>query len=61
MQHYSLEAEFTPFIQAFKTGNVPQWRRLLSERQEWLRARSIWLIWFERGEILVWRNLFRKA
>lgn len=61
LAQYGLEAEFTPFIRAFRTGNVAQWRRLLKERQEWLRNRSIWLLWYERAEILVWRNLFRKA
>lgn len=61
LDQYALTAEFTPFIHAFRTGNVPAWRRLLTERRDWLRARNIWLLWFERGEILVWRNLFRKA
>ncbi|KAL1410580.1 hypothetical protein Q8F55_004593 [Vanrija albida] len=61
LQTYDLEQPFGPLIHAFRTGNVAAWRQLLEAHREWLRARSIWLLLFERGEILVWRNLFRKA
>ncbi|WVQ85670.1 hypothetical protein IAT38_007836 [Cryptococcus sp. DSM 104549] len=60
LQHYNLP-QFVPLVQAFKTGNVALWRRSLHEGREWFRRRSIWLVLFERGEILVWRNLFRGA
>ncbi|WVO17900.1 hypothetical protein L204_105598 [Cryptococcus depauperatus] len=58
LETYKLK-QFVPLINAFKTGNIPLWRRHLEEQREWLRRRSIWLILFERGELLVWRNLFR--
>lgn len=61
LQDYDLEEPFAPLIDAFRTGNVAAWRQLLDTHREWLRARSIWLLLFERGEILVWRNMFRKA
>jgi hypothetical protein len=48
-------------MQAFRTGNIPAWRRELDTNREWYRKRSIWLLLHERGEILVWRNLFRNA
>ena len=60
LQQYNLP-EFLPLILAFRTGNVPAWRRILDESREWYRRRSIWLLLFERGEILVWRNLFRQT
>ncbi|WVF70602.1 hypothetical protein IAT40_005394 [Kwoniella sp. CBS 6097] len=60
LQQYNLP-EFVPLIQAYKTGNVPAWRKVLEQRREWFRRRSVWLILYERGEILVWRNLFRRA
>ncbi|KAK8865915.1 hypothetical protein IAR55_001063 [Kwoniella newhampshirensis] len=53
--------EFQPLIHASGTGNIPLWRRTLERSREWLRRRSVWLILFERGEILVWRNLFRRT
>ncbi|EJT46040.1 hypothetical protein A1Q1_05445 [Trichosporon asahii var. asahii CBS 2479] len=59
LQQYDLP--YAPFIHAFRTGNVAAWRHLIHEHRAWLRARSLWLLLFERGEILVWRNLFRKA
>jgi NhaP-type Na+/H+ or K+/H+ antiporter len=51
--------QFIPLLQAFKAGNIVAWRRELEVNREWYRRRSIWLLLFERGEILVWRNLFR--
>ncbi|TYJ56376.1 hypothetical protein B9479_002924 [Cryptococcus floricola] len=60
LQEYDLP-HFYSLIQAFKTGNVPVWRRILEEQREWFRRRSIWLILYERGEMLVWRNLYRSA
>ncbi|OCF33358.1 hypothetical protein I316_05100 [Kwoniella heveanensis BCC8398] len=60
LQQYDLP-EYVPLIQAYKTGNVPAWRKILEQRREWFRRRSVWLILYERGEILVWRNLFRRA
>jgi hypothetical protein len=40
---------------------VAAWRKELETNNEWYRSRQIWLILYERGEILVWRNLFRRA
>jgi hypothetical protein len=60
IQHYDLAA-FAPLLQAYRTGNIVAWRRVLDTDREWFRSRSIWLILYERGEILVWRNLFRNA
>ncbi|WVW82279.1 hypothetical protein I302_104285 [Kwoniella bestiolae CBS 10118] len=60
LQEYNL-SHFLPLIHAYKTGNIPLWRRTLEENREWFRRRSIWLILYERGEILVWRNLFRNS
>lgn len=59
LRAYSL-THFEPLIHYFKTGNVAGWRRELDEKREWYRRRGIWLILYERGEILVWRNLLRK-
>lgn len=53
--------QFRPLIDSFRTGNIPLWRRVLEEHREWFRRRSIWLVLYERGEILLWRNLFRQA
>lgn len=61
LETYNLVDAYQPFITAFKDGDIASWRRLLAERREWLRARSVWLLWHDRGEILVWRNLFRHA
>ena len=60
LEQYSLQ-DFLPLIHAFQTGNIPAWRAELERNREWYRARSIWLVLYERGEILVWRNLFRLA
>lgn len=60
LQTYDL-LQFIPLIQAFRTGNIPAWRRELDTNREWYRKRSIWLLLHERGEVLVWRNLFRNA
>ena len=59
LRAYSL-THFEPLIHHYKTGNVAGWRRELDEKREWYRRRGIWLILFERGEILVWRNLLRR-
>ncbi|EIW72458.1 hypothetical protein TREMEDRAFT_25778 [Tremella mesenterica DSM 1558] len=58
LDQYNLH-EFSPLLHAFKSGNLPAWRRVLEDNREWFRRRSIWLVLFERGEILLWRNLFR--
>jgi hypothetical protein len=60
LERYNLQ-HFLPLIHAFQTGNIPAWRAELERNREWYRARSIWLVLYERGEILVWRNLFRLA
>ncbi|CAK9780153.1 hypothetical protein CC85DRAFT_260142 [Cutaneotrichosporon oleaginosum] len=60
LEEYDLPV-FAPLIEAFRDGNVPRWRALLEEHRVWLRAQHIWLLLFERGEIIVWRNLFRHA
>ncbi|WVR05884.1 hypothetical protein IAU60_002910 [Kwoniella sp. DSM 27419] len=60
LQTYDLSA-YLPLIQAYRTGNIPLWRQTLDTQREWFRRRSVWLILYERGEILVWRNLFRAA
>lgn len=51
---------FFPLLQYFRQGNVKAFRREIYVNREWFRRRSIWLLLFERGEILVWRNLFRR-
>lgn len=60
LRAYSLTI-FLPLIHHFRTGNVAGWRRELDGQREWYRRRSIWLILYERGEILVWRNLLRRS
>ncbi|WWC58748.1 uncharacterized protein I303_101292 [Kwoniella dejecticola CBS 10117] len=60
LREYDL-LEFLPLIYAYKSGNIPLWRRTLDQNRDWFRRRSIWLILYERGEILIWRNLFRKT
>jgi hypothetical protein len=59
LRAYSL-THFEPLIHHYKTGNVAVWRQELDEKREWYRRRGIWLILYERGEILVWRNLLRR-
>ena len=59
LRAYSL-THFEPLIHHYKTGNVAGWRLELDEKREWYRRRGIWLILFERGEILVWRNLLHR-
>ena len=61
LEEFGLVEAYGPLLSAFRAGDVARWRRLLAERREWLRARNVWLLLFERGEILVWRNLFRHA
>ena len=60
LNQYKLQL-FFPLINAYLTGNVAAWRKELETNNEWYRSRQIWLILYERGEILVWRNLFRRA
>ncbi|WWC86234.1 uncharacterized protein L201_001107 [Kwoniella dendrophila CBS 6074] len=60
LQEYNLP-QFLPLIHSYKTGNIPLWRKTLENDREWFRKRSIWLILYERGEILVWRNLLRNT
>ena len=60
LRAYSLK-HFSPLIHHHRTGNVAAWRQELEEKREWYRRRGIWLLLFERGEILVWRNLLRRA
>ncbi|RSH92915.1 hypothetical protein EHS25_008361 [Saitozyma podzolica] len=60
LQQYDLP-EFAPLVHAYRTGNVVAWRNELETRKEWLRRRHVWLILYERGETLLWRNLFREA
>ncbi|ORX35961.1 hypothetical protein BD324DRAFT_629669 [Kockovaella imperatae] len=60
LQRYKL-GDFMPLLRAFQSGNVVAFRRELLNCRDWYRHRSIWLILYERGEILVWRNLFRRA
>jgi len=60
LQTYNLP-QFIPLLAAFRQGNIPAWRRELDVNREWYRRRSVWLLLMERGEILVWRNLFRKS
>ncbi|WWC66245.1 uncharacterized protein I206_100146 [Kwoniella pini CBS 10737] len=60
LSEYNLP-EFLPLIHAYKTGNIPLWRKTLDNNRDWFRKRSIWLILYERGEILLWRNLFRQT
>ncbi|KAK4686265.1 hypothetical protein P7C73_g3867, partial [Tremellales sp. Uapishka_1] len=52
---------FIPLCHAYVTGNIVQWRAYLFSEREWFRKRGIWLLLFERGEILVWRNLLRNT
>lgn len=60
LQQYGLQP-FGVLLHAFRTGNIPAWRRELERNREWYRRRSVWLLLYERGEILVWRNLFRRG
>ncbi|BEI99806.1 hypothetical protein CcaverHIS631_0408490 [Cutaneotrichosporon cavernicola] len=60
LEEYDL-AVFAALVQAFRNGDVARWRALVQQHRQWLRAQNIWLLLFERGEILVWRNLFRHA
>lgn len=60
LRAYNL-VQFFPLLQAFRTGNIAAWRKELEQQREWYRRRSIWLILYERGEILVWRTLFRNS
>lgn len=53
--------QYLPLIHAFRTGNIPAWRAELERNREWYRGRSVWLLLYERGEILLWRNLFRRG
>jgi hypothetical protein len=59
LRAYSL-THFETLLHHYKIGNVAGWRRELDEKREWYRRRGIWLILYERGEILVWRNLLRR-
>lgn len=54
---------YIPLLHAFRTGNLSRWRQLLEvpRTRDWLRRRNVWVMLYERGEILVWRNLFRRA
>ena len=56
-------AIYIPLQQAFRMGNIGQWRQILEQptNRDWLRRRNVWVMLYERGEILVWRNLFKRA
>jgi hypothetical protein len=58
LEEYDLP-QFVDLIKSFKNGDIAGWRKGLEISREWLRSRSVWLILYERGEILVWRNQFR--
>lgn len=60
LEQYDL-IQYAALLAAYRAGNVPAWRRELDASREWLRSRHVWLLLYERGEILVWRNLFRQA
>ena len=60
INQYNLHA-LTPLLVAFRTGNIPAWRAELDKNREFYRRHGTWLVLFERGETLVWRNLFRRA
>ena len=60
LQQYKL-LEYLPLLRAFRTGNVMGFRHDLAQNRDWYRYRSVWLLLYERAEVLVWRNLFRQA
>ena len=58
---FGLSEQFLPLIQAIKLGDRSAFRFHLDTNMEWFRKRYIYLILRAKGEVLVIRNLFRRA
>lgn len=61
LNHFNLHAQFRPLLQAIKWGDRAQYYQHFNKWSEWFRQRGLWLVLREKGEVLVWRSLFRNA
>ncbi|KAJ9092524.1 hypothetical protein QFC20_007337 [Naganishia adeliensis] len=61
LSHFNLHAQFGPVIQAIRTGDRAMYYRCFEEWGGWYRKRGLWLVLREKGEVLVWRSLFRNT
>lgn len=61
LNHFNLHAQFGPLLQAIKWGDRARYYQHFNKWSEWFRQRGLWLVLREKGEVLVWRSLFRNA
>lgn len=61
LDHFNLRAQFGPLLQAIKWGDRALYYQHFNRWSEWFRQRGLWLVLREKGEVLVWRSLFRHA
>ena len=61
LDHFNLHAQFGPLLQAIKWGDRALYYQHFNRWSEWFRQRGLWLVLREKGEVLVWRSLFRHA
>lgn len=61
LDHFQLHAQFGPLIEAIRTGDRAMYYRCFEEWGPWYRKRGLWLVLREKGEVLVWRSLFRNT
>lgn len=61
LNHFNLHAQFGPLLQAIKWGDRAQYYQHFNKWSQWFRQRGLWLVLREKGEVLVWRSLFRNA
>jgi hypothetical protein len=61
LDHFNLHAQFGPLLEAIKWGDRAQYYRHFNKWSEWFRKRGLWLVLREKGEVLVWRSLFRNS
>ncbi|KAI5449722.1 hypothetical protein NCC49_004087 [Naganishia albida] len=61
LTHFNLAAQFGPLITAIRTGDRALYYRCFEQWGGWYRKRGLWLVLREKGEVLVWRSLFRNT
>lgn len=61
LTHFNLDAQFGPLITAIRTGDRAMYYTCFETWGGWYRKRGLWLVLREKGEVLVWRSLFRNT
>ncbi len=61
LAEFGVTDPFLPLIAAIKAGDRAAYHSCFVRWSEWYRRRGIWLVLREKGEVLLWRNLFRNT